>query len=133
MQDKAAASLPHHTDGSLLLQREGGSQCKDPKGMTSFTFSIQGSTVALFRYPEHPDFPTEYQIRRNSNPVGLPIFASILVPDFRPSTIVLTDMFKQIKQTRVTLMERRGTRGVTRVIVALFIEHSVRGFLTCMV
>ena len=54
--------------------------------------------------PSTPDFPTEYQIRRNSNPAGLPVFAAILVPGFRPSTIILTHMFKQIKLIRITLM-----------------------------
>ena len=54
--------------------------------------------------PSTPDFPTEHQIRRNSNPAGLPVFAAILVPGFRPSTIILTHMFKQIKLIRITLM-----------------------------
>ena len=46
-----------------------------------------------------PDFPTEYQIRRHSNPTGLPIFAAIWGPDFRASIIRLTcpHVFKQIK------------------------------------
>ena len=38
--------------------------------------------------PSTPDFPTEYQIRRNSNPVGLPVFAAILGPGFRASIII---------------------------------------------
>ena len=86
--------------------------------------------------PSTPDFPTEYQIRRNSNPAGLPVFDAIRGPDFRTSTIILTHMFKQIiKQIRITLMAMfkvnhqmkyanvyamtRNT-GVIRVIVALF-------------
>ena len=54
--------------------------------------------------PRTPDFQTEYQIRRNSNPAGIPVFAAIWGPDFRPSIIILTNMFKQIKQIRITLM-----------------------------
>ena len=54
--------------------------------------------------PSTPDFPTGYQIRRNSNPAGLPVFAAIWGPDFRASIIILTNMFKQIKQIRITLM-----------------------------
>ena len=55
--------------------------------------------------PSTPDFPTEYQIRRNSNPAGLPTFAAIWGPDFRASIIRLTcpHVFKQIKN-RITLM-----------------------------
>ena len=58
----------------------------------------QGSTLALFHYPSTPDFPTEYQIRRHSNPAGLPTFAAIWGPDFRASIIRLTcpHVFKQI-------------------------------------
>ena len=49
--------------------------------------------------PSTPDFPTEYQIRRHSNPAGLPTFAAIWGPDFRASIIRLTcpHVFKQIK------------------------------------
>ena len=54
--------------------------------------------------PSTPDFQTDYQIRRNSNPAGLPVFTAIWGPDFRASTIILTHMFKQIKQIRITLM-----------------------------
>ena len=54
--------------------------------------------------PRTPDFQTEYQIRRYSNPAGIPVFAAIWGPDFRPSIIILTNMFKQIKQIRITLM-----------------------------
>ena len=54
--------------------------------------------------PSTPDFPTEYQIRRNSIPAGLPVFAAIWGPDFKASIIILTNMFKQIKQIRITLM-----------------------------
>ena len=50
------------------------------------------------------DFPTEYHIRRNSNPAELPVFATIWGPDFIAITIILTNMFKQIKQIRITLM-----------------------------
>ena len=48
--------------------------------------------------PSTPDFPTEYQIRRQSNPAGLPNFAAIWGPDFRASIIRLTcpHVFKQI-------------------------------------
>ena len=53
--------------------------------------------------PRTPDFQTEYQISRNSNPAGIPVFATIWGPDFRPSIIILTNMFKQIKQIRITL------------------------------
>ena len=60
---------------------------------------IPGSVI-----PRTPDFQTEYQIRRNSNPAGIPVFAAIWGPDFRPSIIILTNMFKQIKQIRITLM-----------------------------
>ena len=62
------------------------------------------STLVNCIIPSTPDFPTEYQIRRNSNPAGLPVFAAILVPGFRPSTIILTHMFKQIQLIRITLM-----------------------------
>ena len=34
--------------------------------------------------PSPPDFQTGYQIRRNSNPAGIPVFAAIWGPDFRP-------------------------------------------------
>ena len=82
--------------------------------------------------PSTPDFPTEYQIRRHSNPAGLPTFAAIWGPDFRASIIRLTcpHVFKQIKKynyfdddvqsqssptklRRPTVigMQRRGTRA----------------------
>ena len=50
--------------------------------------------------PSTPDFSTEYQIRRHSNPAGLPTFAAIWGPDFRASIIRLTHphVFKQIKK-----------------------------------
>ena len=50
--------------------------------------------------PSTPDFPTEYQIRRHSNPAGLPTFAAIWGPAFMASIIRLTcpHVFKQIKQ-----------------------------------
>ena len=50
--------------------------------------------------PSTPDFPTEYQIRQNSNPAGLPVIAANWGPGFRARTIILTYMFKQIKQIR---------------------------------
>ena len=50
--------------------------------------------------PSTPDFPTEYQIRLNSNPAGLPVIAANWGPGFRARTIILTHMFKQIKQSR---------------------------------
>ena len=40
--------------------------------------------------PSTPDFTTEYQIRRHSNPAGLPTFATIWGPDFRASIIRFT-------------------------------------------
>ena len=82
--------------------------------------------------PSTPDFPTEYQIRRHSNPAGLPTFAAIWGPDFRASFIRLTcpHVFKQIKKYNyfdddvksqssptklrrpmVIGMQRRGTRA----------------------
>ena len=54
--------------------------------------------------PSTLDFRTEYQICRSSNPAGIPVFAAIWGPYFRPNTIILTNMFKQIKQIRITLM-----------------------------
>ena len=51
--------------------------------------------------PSTPEIPEESQIRRNSNPAGLPVFAAIWGPDFRAGTIILTHMFKQIKQIRI--------------------------------
>ena len=63
--------------------------------------------VDLGRYsvsPSAQDFPTEYQIRRNSTPAGLPVFVAIWGPDFRAITIILNHMFKQIKQIRITVM-----------------------------
>ncbi len=50
--------------------------------------------------PSTPDFLTEYQIRQNSNPAGLPVIATKWGPGFRARTIILTHMFKQIKQIR---------------------------------
>ena len=45
-----------------------------------------------------------HQIRQSSNPAGLPVFAAIWGADFRAtSIIILTNMFKQIKQIRITL------------------------------
>ena len=99
--------------------------------------------------PSTPDFPTEYQIRRHSNPARLPTFAAIWGPDFRASIIRLTcpHMFKQIKQIRITLMtmfkvnpgppnevgqccrpmQRRGTRADSHR--GLLVVYSARGFL----
>ena len=82
--------------------------------------------------PSTADFTMEYQIRRHSNPAGLPTFAAILGHDFRASIIRLTcpHVFKQIKKynyfdddlqsqssptklRRPTVigMQRRGTRA----------------------
>ena len=55
--------------------------------------------------PSSPDFQTEYQIRRNSNPAGLPVFAAIWGSDFKASIIILTNMFKQIKQITITMFK----------------------------
>ena len=71
------------------------------------TNAFIGTRGRPWRYsviPRTPDFQTEYQIRRNSNPAGIPVFAAIWGPDFWPSIIILTNMFKQIKQIRITLM-----------------------------
>ena len=54
--------------------------------------------------PSTPDFQTEYQIYRNSNPAGLTVFTAISGPDFRASIIILTHMLKQIKQIIFNLM-----------------------------
>ena len=35
---------------------------------------IRGRPWRYSVIPSTPDFPTEYQIRRNSNPAGLPVF-----------------------------------------------------------
>ena len=40
--------------------------------------------------PSTPDFQTEYQICRHSNPAGLPVFTAIWGLDFRTSIIILT-------------------------------------------
>ena len=98
-------------------------------------FYVIGSRGRPWRYsviPRTPDFPPEYQIRRHSNPAGLPTFAAIWGPDFRASIIRLTrpHVFKQIKKynyfdddvqsqspptklRRPTVigMQRRGTRA----------------------
>ena len=61
-----------------------------------------------------PDFPTEYQVRRHSNPAGLPTFAAIWGADFRASIIRLTcpHVFKQINKNRITLMTMfKANRG----------------------
>ena len=102
--------------------------------------------------PSTPDFPTEYQIRRHSNPAGLPTFAAIWGPDFRASIIRLTcpHVFIQIKKNNyfdddvqsqssptklrrptVIGMQRRGTRayGHRRLLVV----YSARGFLARIV
>ena len=54
--------------------------------------------------PSTPDFQTEYHIRRNSNPAGLPVFTAIWGPGFMASIITLAHMLKQIKQITFTLM-----------------------------
>ena len=108
---------------------------------------IRGRPWRYSVIPSTPDFLTEYQIRRNSNPAGLPVFPAILVPGYRASTIILTHMFKQIKLIRITLMamfkvhpgspdkvpvglqlictQRRGTRSDTG---DCGIVYSARGF-----
>ena len=66
-----------------------------------------GSRGRPWRYsviPSTLDFRTEYQICRRSNPAVIPVFAAIWGPYFRPNTIILTNMFKQIKQIRITLV-----------------------------
>ena len=45
----------------------------------------QGSTLAVFRYPEHPRFPDGIP---SSNPAGLQVFATIWGPDFRASITI---------------------------------------------
>ena len=90
--------------------------------------------------PSTPDFTTEYQIRRHSNPAGLSTFAAIWGPDFRASIIRLTcpHVFKQIKKYNyfdddvqsqssptklrtptVIGMQRRGTRAETQKVIGL--------------
>ena len=102
--------------------------------------------------PSTPDFPTEYQIRRHSNPAGLPTFAAIWGPDFRASIIRLTcpHVFKQIKKYNyfdddvqsqsppiklrrrtVIGMQRRGTRADSHR--RLLVVYSARGFLARIV
>ena len=46
-------------------------------------YSYRGRPWRYSVIPSTPDFPTEYQIRRHSNPAGLPTFAAIWGPDFR--------------------------------------------------
>ena len=102
--------------------------------------------------PSTPDFPTEYQIRRHSNPAGLPTFAAVSGPDFRASIIRLTcpHVFKQIKKNYfdddvqsqssptklrrpmlVIGMQRRGTRADSHR--RLLVVYSARGFLAPIV
>ena len=68
--------------------------------MTHFLDLFRGRPWRYSVIPSTPDFPTEYQIRRHSNPAGLPTFATIWEPDFRASIIRLTcpHVFKQIKK-----------------------------------
>ena len=76
-----------------------------PHTIQPFSFSLlRGRPWRYSVIPSTPDFQTEYQIRPISNPAGLPVFATNLVPGFRASTIILTHMFKQIKLIRITLM-----------------------------
>ena len=70
----------------------------------TFMLAFRGRHWLYSIIPSTPDFPTEYPIRRNSNPAGLPVFAAIWGPGLRTSTIILPHMFKQIKQIRITLM-----------------------------
>ena len=105
------------------------------------SISFRGRPWRYSVIPSTPDFPTEYQIRRYSNPAGLPTFAAIWGPDFRASIIRLTcpHVFKQIqiynyfdddvqsqssptKLRRPTVgslisMQRRGTRRRSPEIV----------------
>ena len=66
---------------------------------------IRGRPWRYSVIPSSPDFPTEYQIRRNSNPAGLPVFAAIWGLDFKANIIILTNMFKQIKQITITMFK----------------------------
>ena len=67
---------------------------------------IRGRPWRYSIIPSTPDFPMEYQIRRNSNPAGLPVFAAVWGPNFRASTIILTHMFNLIKQIKITLIAK---------------------------
>ena len=65
---------------------------------------IRGRPWRYSVIPSIPDFQTEYQICRHSNPAGIPVFAAIWGPGFRPCIIILTHILKQIKQMRITSM-----------------------------
>ena len=71
-----------------------------PKRVDSTNQNLRGRPWRYSVIPSTPDFTTEYQIRRHSNPAGLPTFAAIWGPDFRASIIRLTcpHVFKQIKK-----------------------------------
>ena len=122
-----------------------------------FVYYVLEHTTNMYRgrpwrysvIPSTPDFPTEYQIRQNSNPAGLPVIAANWGPGFRARTIILTHMFKHIKQIRTpdarltkcstgnlyAMMRnmRSDTGGDrTRVIVALFILR-VASLGSCLV
>ena len=123
---------------------------------------VRSPTGAIYRgrpwrysvIPSTPDFPTEYQIRRHSNPAGLPTFAAIWGPDFRASIIRLTrpHVFKQIKiynyfdddvqsqssptklrRPTVIGMQRRGTRADGDGHWRLLVVYSARAFLARIV
>ena len=70
--------------------------------------SIRGLPWRYSVIPSTPDFQTEYQIRPNRNPAGLPVFAAYfcrdLGSDFRDNLITLTRLFKQAKQIRIPFM-----------------------------
>ena len=96
----------HHGVGTRSLVVRETRQMFHPKMFHAKNSSDRTSLIVCrgrpWRYsviPSTPDFPTEYQIRRHSNPAGLPTFAAIWGPDFRASIIGLTcpHVFKQIK------------------------------------
>ena len=100
-------NLRYKNGDQYSIYQQGGTQWPSVLERWTGDRVVLGSRGRPWRYsviPRTPDFPTEYQIRRNSNPAGLPVFAAIWGPDFRASTIILTHMFKQIKQIRITLM-----------------------------
>ena len=99
----------------LAQNKLAAAQTKMERSMLNITYKDRRTNIWVresrgrpWRYsviPSTPDFPTEYQIRRHSNPAGLPTFAAIWGPDFRASIIRLTcpHVFKQIKNI-ITLM-----------------------------
>ena len=70
-----------------------------------WTAKSQGSTLAVFRYPEHPRFP-RWGTRFAGTVIRpgyqfLPRFGDLILG---LASLLLTNMFKQIKQIRITLM-----------------------------